>query len=1522
MGEGRAAGNGIGSGDGVNGKLADSASPKEQVRTSSAPSGPMDVFSPDGSVAGDLENGNMRPGEVEPPAGAGCGLSAEYLSAVTAAHTPRGQSHLAEELDGDHWSIMGAKRSHKPKALDGEQSGPGGRVTSGRGGEPLQADLVALGLGLSLEAAELMRNGAVPKRKRVASVEEAQAQLNAFSKSPWPSGVWLAGELRTAKEDAEAVEALHERQRRDVREETMRKLAQFAPLTMVWLKSGTKGEPWWPALVVDPLVLQLPDGVMRRKTPNSVCAVCFGPSSLSFAKNEGRNSEHEPREFAWVGHRAIKLFRDPKDEALFDSLTDQEIKDEKVRARFVKAMEEAFLYEQGHSDILGMAFEFYGGEDEGSKKRRKGGNRCDACNLTLRASASNRGGKGSTNTNAAGAYTRTGRSRTNRLCRTCSSLWDNKQYCRVCEYIFFPNAEGNWLQCDQCDFWLHAECVGMDEAAFQAVLAEDNAQFFCTVCKPRAQAQPLNQIAAAPVSAPRVDVVMSSSSEDAEFATSSESEAEVSEAVVGPPEVNNDAEGKVYGPLTEAEAARESGSPPSSSKMIPTMTVETHEPGSISYLKTLAEGKKTQLPAGWRVMECLKPGKLDRTFFGPYGERYKKFQNVQKAIRETPEKYLLAEYPTGIFFGGNGFPPKKRVYKKKAAPASELTLTQASDARAAERTKRRAAKQKAKEKAKKARRKEREAKYGKRLHLPFEPIVQAGELDRCSICFQCEDWEGNVLASCRKCQLTVHPICYGIGLVQTKKDGHNDERWTCYLCRKKVPADFRLCTLCPFSGGALKPLADDLTQATLAPKMGKAASQLAGEIGMAHLLCASWVPETEIADAHAMEPIAKLDQVSRSRWSSVSSGLQCEICKQPHGACIQCSHPNCFASFHPMCGKMADYYMETKEIKGEELRALRVAQQRSEQAEQRKRESRKREQQRRLDSRKRKLGSAESSAPPARPPKQDDRPRLLTERQMAALAKREAEIAMAQTEREEAEQERMEKASLKLLGVHLCSELRTVETDAEGSARWAAWVRERNLALLSEERGGASIEAEPSAEGPSATKQTSSASDGHDSDMQEAASPGVQVKEEPGLKPGGVDVSPGASQGVVAVKQGDPAADPFVPANGNLSADGEVAKVKEEGEVGSGDGKEEEEEEEEEDVQWVLLGYCKKHNPDGPVKGKEKTSEAEAPGSHAPGSPTSDHVGKVMGGMLRSPSGRKRTLSYTREVQRSPVKLRGWDPGFARARPSIDMVGPNDDWGEPLRDGRPGRKALVACEVYTVGGIIRHAPGALKDVLEGRTALIGPGSKLGCHPFPPVYGQGLTVPNPATGRPNKMPMSIFHKVPAYESPEVKEAREASYAGLTGFDRQLEEARRERYSRLAIGKSRIHNWGLFTRRDFKAGDLVVEYIGQVINQVEADRREADYERRNIDNYMFALEQDVVIDGTMHGSIPRLYNHCCDPTCYTKPVKDSKGVGHVCFFAKRDISAGEELTFDYRFEKESEDRKIPCYCGASICKGTMN
>lgn len=86
-------------------------------------------------------------------------------------------------------------------------------------------------------------------------------------------------------------------------------------------------------------------------------------------------------------------------------------------------------------------------------------------------------------------------------------------------------------------------------------------------------------------------------------------------------------------------------------------------------------------------------------------------------------------------------------------------------------------------------------------------------------------------------------------------------------------------------------------------------------------------------------------------------------------------------------------------------------------------------------------------------------------------------------------------------------------------------------------------------------------------------------------------------------------------------------------------------------------------------------------------------------------------------------------------------------------------------------------------------------------------------------------------------------------------------------------------------------------------------------------MFHATSETVIDNTARGNCSRFTNHCCTPCLYVK-VLEMQGQLHLCFFAKTDIRAGQELTFDYRFKEEDSDSKVPCQCAAPNCKGTLN
>ena len=81
----------------------------------------------------------------------------------------------------------------------------------------------------------------------------------------------------------------------------------------------------------------------------------------------------------------------------------------------------------------------------------------------------------------------------------------------------------------------------------------------------------------------------------------------------------------------------------------------------------------------------------------------------------------------------------------------------------------------------------------------------------------------------------------------------------------------------------------------------------------------------------------------------------------------------------------------------------------------------------------------------------------------------------------------------------------------------------------------------------------------------------------------------------------------------------------------------------------------------------------------------------------------------------------------------------------------------------------------------------------------------------------------------------------------------------------------------------------------------------------------------VDATRAGNMAHLLNHSCDPNCYSRtigvadPGADVKCSDHVVILARRDIAAGEELTYDYRFCGEEQLR---CNCGAAACRGRVN
>ena len=76
----------------------------------------------------------------------------------------------------------------------------------------------------------------------------------------------------------------------------------------------------------------------------------------------------------------------------------------------------------------------------------------------------------------------------------------------------------------------------------------------------------------------------------------------------------------------------------------------------------------------------------------------------------------------------------------------------------------------------------------------------------------------------------------------------------------------------------------------------------------------------------------------------------------------------------------------------------------------------------------------------------------------------------------------------------------------------------------------------------------------------------------------------------------------------------------------------------------------------------------------------------------------------------------------------------------------------------------------------------------------------------------------------------------------------------RKKHLRFARSPIHDWGLYAMEKINRGDLVIEYVGEVIRAQVADKREKAYERQGIgSSYLFRIDEDLVVDATKKGNL---------------------------------------------------------------------
>ena len=136
----------------------------------------------------------------------------------------------------------------------------------------------------------------------------------------------------------------------------------------------------------------------------------------------------------------------------------------------------------------------------------------------------------------------------------------------------------------------------------------------------------------------------------------------------------------------------------------------------------------------------------------------------------------------------------------------------------------------------------------------------------------------------------------------------------------------------------------------------------------------------------------------------------------------------------------------------------------------------------------------------------------------------------------------------------------------------------------------------------------------------------------------------------------------------------------------------------------------------------------------------------------------------------------------------------------------------------------------------------------------------------------------------------------------------------------VRPSPIQGFGAFATRAIPAGTRLIEYAGERLTPEQADARYPDSDDRH-HTFLFAIDDDIVVDAAVDGNDARFLNHSCDPNCDVV-IDDQR----LWIETIRDVEPGEELVYDYAFilperHTPAAKRRYPCSCGARNCRGTI-
>ena len=126
-------------------------------------------------------------------------------------------------------------------------------------------------------------------------------------------------------------------------------------------------------------------------------------------------------------------------------------------------------------------------------------------------------------------------------------------------------------------------------------------------------------------------------------------------------------------------------------------------------------------------------------------------------------------------------------------------------------------------------------------------------------------------------------------------------------------------------------------------------------------------------------------------------------------------------------------------------------------------------------------------------------------------------------------------------------------------------------------------------------------------------------------------------------------------------------------------------------------------------------------------------------------------------------------------------------------------------------------------------------------------------------------------------------------------------------------------GLRALEVIQRGEYIIEYVGRAIRKAYLEKLFSRYKNERM-LYIMALDTDVYLDARVKGGKARFINHSCEPNCVVDRWKVN-GILRAAIFATKEIKEGEELSFDYQWERKRGRAPTKCHCGAPTCRGML-